>query len=83
VKWRTSTTPYTIRVSKDFEPYIVWKKSIVRYDTRFLGFGWNKVSHIMALDAEEYEFVVLPDVFIIHQPHSPSMEIGRYRTSRV
>lgn len=83
VKWRTSTTPYNIRVSKDFEPYIVCKKSIVRYDTRFVGFGWNKVSHIMALDAEEYEFVVLPDVFIIHQPHSPSMEIGRYRTSRV
>jgi len=83
VKWRSSTTPYSIKVTKDFEPYIVGKKSMVRYDTRFLGFGWNKVSHILALDADGYEFVVLPDVFIIHQPHSPSMEIGRYRTSKV
>jgi len=83
VKWRTSTTPYSIKVTKDFEPYIVGKKSMVRYDTRFLGFGWNKVSHILSLAAEGQEFIVLPDVFIIHQPHTPSMEIGRYRTSRV
>lgn len=82
VKWRTSTTPYTVGWKRDFEPYIVGRKGMVRYDTRFLGFGWNKVSHIMALYAEKYEFVVLPDVFIIHQPHSPSMEIGRYRTSQ-
>ena len=82
VKWRSSTTPYTVRWKRDFEPYIVGRRGMVRYDTRFLGFGWNKVSHIMALYAEEYEFVVLPDVFIIHQPHSPSMELGRYRTNK-
>jgi len=83
VKWRTSTTPYSIKVTKDFEPYIVGKKSMVRYDTRFLGFGWNKVSHILSLAAEGQEFIVLPDVFIIHQPHTPSLEIGRYRASKV
>jgi len=82
VKWRTSTTPYSVKWRRDFEPYIVARKDIVRYDTRFLGFGWNKVSHIMALHAEEYEFVVLPDVFIIHQAHSPSLELGRFRGSR-
>ena len=46
------------------------------YNTRFLGFGWNKASDILA------HIVVLPDVFIIHQPHSPSMELGRYRTNK-
>jgi len=83
IKWRTSTTPYSVKVSKDFEPYIVAKKNIVRYDTRFVGFGWNKVSHILSLVAEEYDFIVLPDVFILHQPHSPSIELGRYRTNKV
>ena len=34
------------------------------YNTRFLGFGWNKASDIVA------HIVVLPDVFIIRQPHT-------------
>ena len=39
----------------DFEPYIlVEKKGLPHYDTRFLGFGWNKVSHIMELHAMKY-----------------------------
>lgn len=28
---------------QDFEPYIVVKKDVPEYDTRFVGFGWNKV----------------------------------------
>ena len=47
----------------DFEPYIVVRKDIPEYDSRFLGFGWNKVSHIMELHAQGYEFVVLPNAF--------------------
>ena len=29
---------------QDFEPYIVVRKDIPEYDTRFVGFGWNKVN---------------------------------------
>lgn len=29
---------------QDFEPYIVVRKDVPEYDTRFVGFGWNKVS---------------------------------------
>ncbi len=36
----------------DFEPYVVVPKNIPEYDERFLGFGWNKVSHILELDAQ-------------------------------
>lgn len=36
----------------DFEPFIVVpRKEAPFYDQRFVGFGWNKVSHIMELDA--------------------------------
>ena len=36
----------------DFEPYVVVHKNVTKYDERFVGFGWNKVSHIMELDAQ-------------------------------
>ena len=32
-----------------YEPYIVVDSGIPRYDQRFVGFGWNKVMHIMEL----------------------------------
>lgn len=81
-KWRTATTPYKILWEQDFEPYLIMaKKDVVPYDERFVGFGWNKVSHVMELAALETEFVVLPNAFIIHFPHAPSLEIAKYRSS--
>lgn len=80
-KWRTAITPYTVEWEPDFEPYIVIKKDCPRYDPRFVGFGWNKVSHIMEVDAQGYEFVVLPNAFIIHMPHTPSFDIAKFRSS--
>lgn len=38
----------------DYEPYVVVRSDVHEYDTRFLGFGWNKVSHIMKMDALGY-----------------------------
>jgi len=81
-KWRTSITPYKIEWQPDFEPYIVVsKRKLPEYDVRFVGFGWNKVSHVMQLFASGYEFTVLPDAFIIHMPHAPSFDIARFRSS--
>ena len=37
--------------SPDYEPYIVVRSDVTQYNTQFVGFGWNKVSHIMKLDA--------------------------------
>ncbi|XP_021933239.1 LARGE xylosyl- and glucuronyltransferase 1-like isoform X2 [Zootermopsis nevadensis] len=80
-KWRTATTPYKVQWEPDFEPYIVVRKDIPEYDTRFVGFGWNKVSHIMELEAQGFEFVVLPNGFIVHMPHAPSFDIAKFRSS--
>ncbi|KAK4319840.1 hypothetical protein Pmani_009257 [Petrolisthes manimaculis] len=80
-KWRTATTPYKVPWEQDFEPYIVVRKDVPEYDTRFVGFGWNKVSHIMELHVMGFEFVVLPNAFIVHMPHAPSLDIAKFRTS--
>ncbi|XP_065197439.1 xylosyl- and glucuronyltransferase LARGE1-like [Sycon ciliatum] len=81
-KWRTSTAPYKVKWAADFEPYVVVPANVTRYDLRFVGFGWNKVSHIMELDAQKYEFYVLPNAFIIHMPHAPSLDIAKFRSSK-
>lgn len=80
-KWRTATTAYRVNWEPNFEPYIVVKRDVPEYDKRFVGFGWNKVSHIMELHAQGYEFVVLPNAFIVHMPHAPSFDIARFRSS--
>ncbi|KAK3102055.1 hypothetical protein FSP39_008413 [Pinctada imbricata] len=80
-KWRTATTPYTVQWDFDFEPYVVVKRDIPEFDQRFVGFGWNKVSHTMELDVLGYEFVVLPNAFMIHMPHAPSFDIAKFRSS--
>lgn len=51
-KWRTATTAYRVDWEPDFEPYVVVRRDCPRYDRRFLGFGWNKVAHVMELDAQ-------------------------------
>lgn len=65
----------------DYEPYVVVRSNVPKYDTRFVGFGWNKVSHIMELEARGYTFIVLPNAFIIHMPHAPSFDIAKFRGS--
>lgn len=65
----------------DYEPYVVVRSDVPKYDTRFVGFGWNKVSHIMELEARGYTFIVLPNAFIIHMPHAPSFDIAKFRGS--
>uniref|UniRef100_A0A8C2E4R4 LARGE xylosyl- and glucuronyltransferase 2 n=1 Tax=Cyprinus carpio TaxID=7962 RepID=A0A8C2E4R4_CYPCA len=67
-------TLYTFR-------YIVVRRDCPEYDQRFVGFGWNKVSHIMDLDAQEYDLIVLPNAFMIHMPHAPSFDISKFRSS--
>jgi len=80
VRWRTSTQPYSVAWTEAFEPYVVvHRSSVPNFDTRFVGFGWNKVSHMMRLASEGWEFVVLPDVFLLHLPHAPSLDITRFR----
>lgn len=58
-KWRTATVSYRVAWQPDFEPYVVVRRDCPKYDQRFVGFGWNKVSHIMELDAQVSEGLLL------------------------
>uniref|UniRef100_A0A0M3JTP4 Glycosyltransferase-like protein LARGE (inferred by orthology to a C. elegans protein) n=1 Tax=Anisakis simplex TaxID=6269 RepID=A0A0M3JTP4_ANISI len=80
--WRNTDFEYSVTWRTDYEPYVVVARNETPfYDTRFVGFGWNKVSHIMSMNAKGFDFIVLPNVFIVHQSHSSSFEITKYRTS--
>ena len=73
-KWVQSSYPYIVKWAKNYEPYVFVGSDIVKYDQTFVGYGWNKVSHIAELKAQGYEFVVLPDPFILHYPHPRSSD---------
>jgi glycosyltransferase-like protein LARGE len=80
--WRKTKKPYRVKWAEDFEPYFIVNHNVTRYDERFVGFGWNKVSHVMELAAQDYELVVLPEAYMVHMPHAPSADIVGYRRSR-
>ena len=77
--WKQAVSPYKVGWDMDYEPYVFLPKKGPLFDTRFVGFGWNKVSFIIELDALDFELWVLPDVFMIHVPHSPSLDISHFR----
>ena len=69
---------FKIKFKSDFDHLVV----VCLQDNRFVGFGWNKVSHVMELEAAGLEFLVLPNVFVVHMPHAPSLDIAKFRTSK-
>lgn len=81
--WKTAIVPYEVTWEPDFEPYVVVSKKAPQFDQRFIGFGWNKVSFITHLTALGYKYIVLPDAFIIHRPHAPSLDIAKFRTNTI
>ncbi|XP_013191389.2 xylosyl- and glucuronyltransferase LARGE1 isoform X2 [Amyelois transitella] len=42
-RWINATAPYEVEWQTDYEPYLVVHRSVPKYDTRFSGFGWNKM----------------------------------------
>ena len=73
-KWESTKEAYDVEWAQGFEPYIVVQSDVVRYDERFMGYGFNKVSHIYELNKQGYRFTVLPQGFIVHLPHPHSTD---------
>ncbi|KAM9080983.1 xylosyl- and glucuronyltransferase LARGE2 isoform 1-T1 [Megaptera novaeangliae] len=69
-RWREAQAPYPVQWAADYEPYVVVPRDCPRYDPRFVGFGWNKVAHIVELDAQSCH---LPpaQATTVRVPHSP------------
>ena len=77
-KWAHARYPYSVEWAPEFEPYILVHKNVPRYDQRFMVYGWNKASHILEVKAMGYNFIVLPNAFIIHSPHPLSTSNSYY-----
>ena len=73
-----TSTPYPAIWIEAFEPYIVIPSHKKRFDPRFVGYGVNKVSFIQELNDEKYTFMVIPDSFVVHQPHPYSIDRERF-----
>mmetsp|Transcript_16132 Transcript_16132/g.61522 ORF Transcript_16132/g.61522 Transcript_16132/m.61522 type:complete len:232 (-) Transcript_16132:101-796(-) len=60
--------------STRYEPYFVVRKSkwLPRFDTRFTGYGKNKIQWVIHLRYRGWKFSVLPRVFVTHFPHPSS-----------
>ncbi|KAL4706703.1 hypothetical protein ACJJTC_014458 [Scirpophaga incertulas] len=80
-RWLHAHAPYQVEWQPDYEPYLVVHRTVPKYDTRFSGFGWNKVSHSVELRAQGYRAVVLPGAFVVHTPHAPSPDITAFRAN--
>ncbi|KAK4872690.1 hypothetical protein RN001_014719, partial [Aquatica leii] len=81
-QFKTAQKPYTVKWEPHYEPYVVVETSVVKYDERFVGYIWNKVQHIMELEASGYEFIVLPNTFLVHKYHERSADFRNIGTSK-
>eukprot|EP00912_Choanoflagellata_sp_UC4_P000828 UC4_evm17s507 len=61
-------------LNEKWEPYIVVPANDyeARYDRSFKGFGKNKLQYTALIRFLGYQFVVIKNVFIVHQAHYPS-----------
>ncbi|KAF5306336.1 hypothetical protein FQA39_LY09034 [Lamprigera yunnana] len=73
-KLRTANLSYLVKWDHFYEPYVVVKSTVIRYDNRFVGFAWNKVQQLMELYAADYDFIVLPNTFLTHKFHEKAQD---------
>lgn len=68
--WAVTSEPYVVQWHADYEPYILAKRcELPDFDERFVGRGFDKISHFYKLESELFQLVVLPNDFVIHIPH--------------
>jgi len=58
---------YEVQYKLSFEPYFLASNKMLPYhDSRFRGYGYNKVIHALLLSKQKYKFKVLSNPFLIH-----------------
>ena len=67
-RWHAATAPYGIEYANGFEPYVVLAAAddTPMYEERFVGRGYNKVSHVWTLNEQGWAFAVAADAWIVH-----------------
>lgn len=71
--WITTDSIYQVKYQEGFEPYIIGsRKALPRYNEQFRGYGMNKITHLFEVNEMGFNFLVLPQVFVVSLPHPPS-----------
>lgn len=55
------------------------------HSTQYSGYSHQLSSKFFltfSLSLQEYEFVVLPNAYMIHMPHAPSFDITKFRSNK-
>ena len=66
-------THFQVAHQEGWEPYVmVARERVPLYDNRFVGYGYNKVQHILHLKHLGFSFHTLGGAFVIAEPHAPS-----------
>ena len=69
-KWMVAKEPYYVQWNDRYEPYYILHSSVFSFDHRFVARFLNKVSHAQELHMAGYKFLIFPDGFVVHLPHS-------------
>ncbi|GLI58552.1 hypothetical protein VaNZ11_000296 [Volvox africanus] len=72
--WSQTSNDYNVTYQTGYEPFfIVARKVLIPYDSRFRGYYKDKIVNIAYVASIGFKFRVLPDVWMVHQAHTPSM----------
>ena len=75
-RYMAALEPYLAVYSFPWEPYFIADKSdLPRYDARFAGYGNDKAVQSYEMSWRKFQFLVIPDSFVIHIEH----EAGPWR----
>ena len=65
-----------------FEPFVIAKmKNLPKFDERFVGYGYDKITFFMQLKAMDYQMVVHPSAFVVNRPHAKSNDSVQFRSN--
>ena len=70
-RWYGANERYSILYKEDYEPYVVVRKDqdLPPFWEHFAGFGLNKLQWIEELNIAGFNFLVVPDVFVLQKWH--------------
>jgi hypothetical protein len=78
-KWFNASDSIQATYTVNCEPwFIIHRLLCPLYDTRFRGYGWNKVQQVAHVNSSGFRFILHPTAFLIHRPHAKSDAQGMY-----
>lgn len=68
--WLRNDVTRITRFRRDYEPYAIGRRATYpKYDERFSGYGFNKISWLLGAEAQGWEIGVIGNVFVTHLNH--------------